>query len=178
MLVTRSPAESYLYIDLHPCDCGEERLEPNHWLEERDGVFVSVYEGNCPRCGRHRKFEFALAEDHDIPPEPAFGGNQPSQLIDPGQFLRISDEAAHRVPVNLDDLPRERWAAARSDMLYAIAALEEVAKFIPEDADIVPEEVFTSEIGRAMYQANPELFSRAQIDDGLRSYREGMATFD
>jgi hypothetical protein len=176
MQVLRTPAEAYLYFDLNPCECGEQRFTPTHHLEDREGTLVAVYEGTCPRCGRTRRYEFVLDPD-EPPPPPAFGGDRPSQLIDPGQFYAVGRAAAARVPVNLDDLPRDRWPTARDDMLLAIAAQQEVAKFVPPGADAVPAEAFTSDLGRAMYAGYPEDFTRAEIEARLRSYREGMTTF-
>lgn len=176
MRVLRSPAEAYLYFDLNPCECGEARFTPAHHLEDRDGTLVAVYEGTCPDCGRTRRYEFVLAPE-EPPPPPAFGGDQPSQLIDPGEFFQASYEAASRLPVNPNDLPRERWPQARQDTLLAIAALREVAKFIPPGAQEVPAAAFTSGLGQAIFVSYRDEFRRDAIASRLRLYEEILAAY-
>lgn len=174
MLVSRAPAESLLYLALHPCDCGTRELVPEHQLEERDNLWVAVYAGPCPGCGQYRRFEFAIDEE-EPPPGAVFGGDRPSQILDPGQFHHASDRAAARVPVDLSRLPPHRWPAARDDMRYAVAGIEEVAKFLPPGAEAVPAEAFRSRLGRAMRRSRPDRFQRERIEDRLRFYRHTLA---
>ena len=173
MLVSRAPAESLLYIGFHPCTCGTRELVPDHTLEERDALWVAVYAGACPGCGQDRRFEFVI-DDQEPPPGTVFGGDRPSQILDPGQFHHASDRAAARVPVDIAALPPPAWPAAREHMRYAVAGLEEVAKFLPPDAEAVPAEAFRSRLGRAMRARQPDRFRRDRIDDRLRFYRRTL----
>lgn len=173
MLVSRAPAESLLYIALHPCTCGTRELVSEHKLEERDALWVAVYAGSCPGCGQDRRFEFAI-DDQEPPPGAVFGGDRPSQILDPGQFHYASDRAAARVPVDLSELPPSARPAAREDMRYAVAGLEEVAKFLPPDAESIPAEAFHSRLGRAMHRSRPDRFQRERIEDRLRFYQRTL----
>ncbi|MFI5731868.1 hypothetical protein ACIA49_17220 [Kribbella sp. NPDC051587] len=56
-----------------------------------------------------------------------------------------------------------------SSSTRASAALDEVLKFIPDGADAVPREAFASELGRAVYDAGPDRFARAEL-----AYRRGL----
>lgn len=116
-------------MDLHPCRCGNLDFEPAHWLELNGEHLVARYEGTCPGCGTKRSFEFVL--DPEIPPlPPAFGGDRPSQIIDPGQFLYVSQQLASAVPADPAELgPDEDLWEAKELLRTAIAALEEVLKF-------------------------------------------------
>src|SRR5919106_2874637 len=74
MLVSRSTEESHLYMYLHPCECGEDDFEwRDHEIVSGNGWLVSIYSGECGRCGKPRSFEFALAPEPS-PPPPSLGG--------------------------------------------------------------------------------------------------------
>lgn len=177
MLIARSTQEAHLYMDLHACVCGAEGFEREHRLEERDGVLVAVYEGPCPKCGRTRSYEFRLADE--LPPAPpAFGGTEPSRIIDPGEFLWISDQVATDTGLRLLHTPPTEQREQRVGSAFALAAVEEVLKFLPEGADRVPEELFTSERGREVYRKNPRRFERAELLDNLARKRRVLESID
>ena len=171
MLFSRSIEESQLYIKLHPCDCGEDDfMWTDHQLARRGDAKASIYHGTCESCGRERRFEFTMSSEH--PPPPAFGsGDQPSQIIDPGEFLLASRRAAGLVRVDPNDLPPQ----ARYEVLYelemAVAALKEVLKFFPPGSDSLPLDAFTSEHSKSVLSADPTQFSRSQIVAELELYR-------
>ena len=173
MLLARSSPECHLYIALHPCDCGETEGPTKHRLESRGEDLVAVYDGPCPRCAVPRRFEFAL--DPEIAPGGKFGGAKASQIIDAGQFLAVADAAARQVPAStsgMDDRERQR---ARSQMSRAIAALEEVLKFIPEGADSIPGEALFSVAGQALYRSEPGRFRRSRLEAVLRVYLDAAS---
>ncbi|MEV5435305.1 hypothetical protein AB0K80_04625 [Streptomyces sp. NPDC052682] len=177
MLIARSMQEAHLYMDLHACVCGAEEFEREHRLEDRDGVLFAVFEGVCPQCGRARSFEFRMSDE--LPPAPpAFGGAEPSRIIDPGEFMWIGDRVSTESGLRLLNTPLAEHREIRPATAYAIAAFEEVAKFLPEGADRIPEERFTSERGREMYAKNPDRFTRAGIDDALERKRAILADID
>jgi hypothetical protein len=177
MLVTRSSAESHLYMDLHPCACGETRFDRRQALVDRDGALVSRYAGTCAGCGAERSFEFRLADG----PEPfaedavAYGGAEPSAILDPGQFLAVADRRASAVPASATSA--EEQARGRDAMKVAIGALREVLKFIPEGADRVPADAFTSDQGRAVYRREPGRFDRARLEAVLAAYVESARAY-
>ncbi|MEX2985632.1 hypothetical protein [Streptomyces sp. C36] len=177
MLITRSMQEAHLYMDLHPCACGTEEFDRQHRLEDRDGVLTSVYEGACPQCGRTRLFEFTTSEARP-PAPPEFGGPEPSQIIDPGEFMWIGDRVSTESGLRLLNTPPAEHREIRPATAYAIAAFEEVAKFLPEGADCIPEDRFTSERGREMYAKDPTRFTRKRITSHLELKREILAGID
>ncbi|WP_326693296.1 MULTISPECIES: hypothetical protein [unclassified Streptomyces] len=177
MLTARSPQESHLYIDLHGCVCGTTQFDREHRLENWDGVLVSVYEGSCPQCGRTRSFKFTISDDRP-PAPPAFGGPEPSRIIDPGEFLWISDQVSTQSGLRLLNTPLAEHHEIRPATAYAIAALEEVAKFLPEGADQISEDRFTSERGREMHAKDPTRFTRQEITAALELKRRVLADID
>ncbi|MGO4462736.1 hypothetical protein AB4039_36445 [Streptomyces sp. M-16] len=166
MLIARSAQEAHLYMDLHVCVCGATQFDRQHRLEDREGLLVSVYEGTCPQCGRTRSYEFTMPDGWP-PAPPAFGGPEPSQIIDPGEFMWVSDRLSTESGLRLLNTPRAEHREIRPTAAYGTAALEEVAKFLPEGADRIPEERFTSERGREIYAKDPTRFTRKDITAAL-----------
>src|ERR1044071_6281505 len=98
-LIARSAAECHLYIELHPCSCGEAFEPGRHRLESRDDRLIAVYGMSCRRCATARRFEFVMGEE--IAPLGSFGGSKPSQIIDAGEFLAVAESSAREVPVHV-----------------------------------------------------------------------------
>jgi hypothetical protein len=174
MLTARSVPECHLYMNLHPCSCGEPAFDTDHFLESGpDDELIAVYQGPCARCGLPRRFEFAL--DPELPPPPpAYGGAAPSSIICPGQFAIRADTAAGSVPVDADT-EDSRAGEIRRALAEAVAAQSEILKFVPGDADAVPAEAFTSAEGRALYASEPGRFRRARLEAVLDVYREALS---
>jgi hypothetical protein len=90
-------------------------------------------------------------------------GDEPSQLIDPGEWLGVSDLYGQRAEEVLTD---ENFGEPEDigEVYYALAArvsaLDEILKFMPANADIMPEWLCRSITGRAVFEANPNRFSR------------------
>jgi hypothetical protein len=178
-LVTRSPEESRLYLELQPCaGCGAAALEiASHWLgEDADGGLVSGYEAVCGQCNTAAEFEFAVPAS--APEPPLFGGPEPSGLIDAGQFLMVARELAAAVPADPARCPAEERAGARETMAIAVSAVTEVRKFLPADAGEVPAEGFFTPAGRAVHAADPEQFSRRRLTALDNGYRSILAAYE
>jgi hypothetical protein len=163
-------------MDLHACSCGETRFEAGHVLrEDAEGRLLAVYRGTCPRCGLPRQFTFAL--DQSVPPPPpAYGGARPSQIIDPGEFLLVADQAAASATLEPDAAATPSQAEQmRLALATAVAALDEVLKFIPEGESAVPAAAFTSPAGRAAYTREPGRFSRPRLEATAAAHRTTLA---
>jgi hypothetical protein len=167
MLIARSSPECHLYIELHPCSCGETELASKHALVASGDDLVAVYENACPRCATPRRFEFVL--DPEIPPGMKFGGAKPSQIIDAAQYLAVADAAAKAVPAGATG------SQAKLVMSRAVDALEEVVKFIPAGADRVPVEAMFTAAGKAIYLAEPGRFRKVRLEAVLGAYRGILA---
>lgn len=178
MLEARSNAEAHLYMDLHPCACGEPQFERHSMLVEHKGQLISIYEGPCKGCGAVRRFEIRMPDE--LPPfgdGVVYGGAEPSMIIDPGQFLAVSDEHAKRAPASVSGLSQKQRQVAIRNLQIAIAALEEVLKFIPEGADRVPEAAFHSAQGRRVYKREPGRPTRARLEAVLAVYRKTLRDY-
>ncbi|MEU9310146.1 hypothetical protein [Streptomyces sp. NPDC048256] len=177
MLRARSSLEAHLYMDLHPCECGSSDFVRRHRLEQRGDGILAVYEGPCTQCGRNRNFAFLMA-DEIPPPPPAFGGPEPSEIIDPGEFAEVASDVSRRAGLEILNTPESEHHRHRGAMAYAVAAIEEVLKFIPPGQDAVPASAFTSEVGKARYERDRGKFDRDILEIELRLTRQILADID
>ena len=121
-LAARSAREIQLYLDLHPCECGAARPRDSQELRDGgDGGFTSVYAGTCPGCGHQWSVSFGLPASP--PPAGRIGGAEPSAIIDPGEWLLLSDQDAD-VPASAGLLsPEDRAQLGRAaDELGEVAS--------------------------------------------------------
>lgn len=164
--LARTNAEAHLFMDLRPCEaCGHHGFSGDSAMVLVDGELCSNYSGSCPRCGMHRAFTFRLPEEIRLPLERdvVFGGPEPSELLDAGEWLTVADLAAGRP--DADD----------EDLALAAAAIDEVLKFVPDDADAVPEEALRTEDGRQVYAREPGRFRRNRLEAVAATYRRLVA---
>jgi len=110
---------------------------------------------------------FAL--DPEIAALTAFGGTNPSTIIDAGQYMATSERAARQARV--DPLVDEH-ASARVSLARAVACLDEVIKWIPAGDDQVPISAFFTTEGRRVYMEDPGRFRRERLLAVLAVYRE------
>ncbi len=170
--LARTNAEAHLFLELQPCaECGETRCRFRSSVVQVDGVLASRYTGVCPRCGAERVYRFRLPDEVLPPPADSvrFGGDEPSELLDPGVWLWYSDIAAKQVPTEPAGLDAQSLRTARHALATALAAVEETMKFIPPHEDRAPIEAFTSLDGRAMLDSEPGRFSRNRLS-AIRDY--------
>jgi hypothetical protein len=172
MRVARTNAEAHLYMDLHPCACGEHRFERKSAVVNHGDDLMSHYTGSCARCGAPRSFQFGLPPRILMPQagRVTYGGPEASELLDPGQWIAVSDAHARRAPASPVDVDARR--AARHELDIAVAALEEVLKFLGPGVERVPPAAFTTPQGRAVHDAEPGRFSRLRLEAVLGAYRE------
>jgi hypothetical protein len=151
-------------MDLRPCEtCGERGFSGASSVVPVDGELCSRYTAPCRRCGTLRTFTFRLPEQIHVPLEPdvSFGGPEPSELLDPGEWLMAADLAAAGAP-----------EADAADLSLAASALDEVLKFIPAGAGEVPPEALRTAAGREVYEREPGRFRRARLAAVAATYRE------
>jgi hypothetical protein len=174
-LVARSNAEAHLYMELHPCDtCGEMEFAPPSAVTVVDGDLVSRFAGPCKACGMAREFTFRLPARPQFPDpdEPSFGADQPSGLIDAGEWLWLADVIASVIPAPMAGMSEEEREQARFDLRTAAAAVGEAMKFLPPNADEVPVEALWHDRGRFVYLEAPARFRRHRLAAAQRGYRE------
>lgn len=91
-LAARSQEEAQTFMSLHPCVCGDEKAPPVVTIDRDDQRRIVTWRGACGTCGRERRFAFILPLKGKLPPGGAYGGPEPSALIDPGEWLASSDQ--------------------------------------------------------------------------------------
>ncbi|WP_405063932.1 hypothetical protein OG474_20425 [Kribbella sp. NBC_01505] len=162
--VARTHDEALLWLERVPCtECATTSTTWEHGLAQDDaGELVLAYDTECSSCGADREYYFGLPERETG--LGAFGGSEPSELIDAGQWLALADELASRVP---KDEP-----AARAERLgWAAAAVDEVLKFVPAGEDDVPDWAFWTTDGRSVRDEQPGRFRRPRLEVVLATYR-------
>jgi hypothetical protein len=128
-----------------------------------------------------------------------FGDERPSELLDAGEWLYVSDVCAQAAaggpdrepglvePFSTSEYPARPAASAatgrkefiltaeaRESLIVAVAALEEVLKFIPEGRDEVPRAGFWSDRGRTLRQTEPGRFRRRRLLAIRNAYRDAL----
>jgi hypothetical protein len=146
----RSIAEEHLYMELHPCRCGESTVTAStHGSMQAEQGLASEHTGRCTGCGEFRRFVFrlpGLAPQHTD----RYGGPDPSQIIDAGEWRMVSlAYLGHAQKV------RDRPDELRRALEEALAAYQEMMKFIPPGDDEIPDSAFFTERGRRVRAKEP-----------------------
>lgn len=175
--LARTPDEAQLAMSLSPCSCGSADFVSNVALFEIDGELVDRYSGACRSCGTHREFLFRVPPEPlvPLPGEFRFGDGTPSQLLDPGVWLAVADHYARLSPGDTSRLDAVGRRAAWQTMTRAAAAMDEVIAFIPRGAARVPENAFSSPMGRQVRDREPGRFGRARLEVVRDTYRQILA---
>ena len=183
----RSRTERELYVALHPCECGETAFDPDEIVAQTvDGELVARHRGACGTCGRQRWFVFALSERSQEPDALASwaGSDEPSEIIDAGQWLRVSDDlqAAAEVMARGGAQGAELglWGqiasgASPRELLSSLlarsaSAVDEALKFLRSGRDELPEPAFWTADGQQLRAQGPERFTRVALE-ALRDER-------
>jgi hypothetical protein len=147
------------------------------------GELAERFDGHCANCARFRTFTFRMSDKpHDISFDIRYGiGDEPSRLLDPGEWLGVSElydlAASERLAageLNEDDEVTRLYYLLTS----ALAAAEEIMKFLPPGEDTVPESAFWTQPGRLVFEAVPERFTRASLANDTATLRQKVADFE
>ncbi len=172
--LARTNEEAHLFMDLHPCECGEIRFpRSSSVIETGDGDRASQDTGTCPQDGRQREFTFRLPQQILPPPGDGsvrYGGPEVSELLDPGEWLSVADAYARNVPADTAAIDAEGLACAKAMLTRAAGAIDEVLKFVPAGADRVPEAAFVTDRGRAAYTKEPGRFRSVRLEAVRSTY--------
>lgn len=183
MPLARSYDEITLYQDLHPCRCGEAALniERSSLLDLGNDVLGRHHEARCAGCGSPREFYFRLSDDilQNGLAAGRFGGPEPSELIDAGEWHWIAEMIVSRIPPFSIRLTPQQRAESIEDLQVAVAALKEVLKFIPPAEEMVPDEAFWTPRGRKVRAEElPFRFRRNMIQVRIDSYQKSLRQFE
>ncbi|WP_278264899.1 hypothetical protein [Nocardia sp. AG03] len=167
--LARTNAEARLFLRLRPCaQCGARNCAFRSSVVDTDGP-AARYRGECESCGAPREYVFRLPDRVLPPPADAvrFGGDESSELLDPGEWLSYSRICAEQGGPDT--------AAGRHAVATAVAAVAEVLKFLPPGADSVPATAFFAPEGLALFAAEPGSFDRDRLDAVSAHYRALLA---
>ena len=162
----RTLAEMDFAASLEPCPCcgsrGEIELD---LIGDGDRWTLS---GKCPRCEAPRAFTFRTFGD---PLKGAYqwrhlGDERPSQILAPGQLIAEIDRLLPRIRTEPEELEPTEWRASTAANERRVTCLLELAKFLPSDADAIPDVAVTAE-ERAARRARPERYTRSWITSEL-----------
>ncbi|GAA0908499.1 hypothetical protein Vau01_101560 [Virgisporangium aurantiacum] len=159
----RTYNEAILYIRLRPCGCGETEVRWQDVALTLDGEPARYFTGACENCGRPREFTLAMPEQAQPRNDVVFGeGATRSEVLDPGEWLSVSDLYGQRAEEVLSDgeFGAEDVSVVHYTLSARVSAVDEVLKFLPDNADVVPEWFFRSVPGRAAFEAAPGRFGR------------------
>jgi hypothetical protein len=175
-LAARSTHEAHLYMDLQPCGCGEGRFpRASSVVTVPDGELARRYNGGCVRCGTGREFLFRLpAEPVAVEEAVRYGGPEPSQLIDAGEWLWVAESHARGVPAGAEALPEADRRRCRVRLAAAVAALDEVLKFVPPGGARVPVTAVWTTLGRSVYQREPGRFRTGRLTAVRAAYAAAL----
>lgn len=181
----RSSLEVSYWLRLHGCpQCNERDIGTPRVLTYNDadtGRSAGLYHVTCPRCGQQQSIEFYEVGRFDVPREMIglghLGGPEPSQVISPHLFAkeleRCMAELGPDVRVDTTLLKKLRAYAYEWDPLNnGETCSVELAKFLPEGADAVPDRYFIDDEARTYRAAHPEQFTSAHIEERRRFFQE------
>ncbi|MEI8408627.1 MULTISPECIES: hypothetical protein [unclassified Kribbella] len=103
-----------------------------------------------------------------------------SQLVDAAQWAVVAATYARRAleaDMAYTGGPDQDRESVELNWEAAADAVGEALKFLPEDADVVPDEAVWSDFGRQSRAQNPELVTRAKLTDDLEYYRGTLEDF-
>lgn len=165
--LARTPAEANLYMDIKACPaCGGNGFSGTSVVMLQDGEVYERHTGTCAECGSPREFVFRMPPEQQLRlGEADFGGPEPSELLDPGEWMTVADVVAGR-----------EGGASKEDLAYAAAAVDEAIKFVPAGADEIPSFAFHSPVGRDAYARMPARYTRGRLTAIATALREAAVT--
>jgi hypothetical protein len=169
---TYSEAREYMRLAMATGDCTGSDLSIRDVASILEGEeWATTFAVDCSRCRAHREFTFIT----DPAPEDAPGGliyghgPQPSRLIDAGEWYVIFSTYLWSTRAKqaeyggaLPDLDTVETVLGWIE--GALAAIDEILKFMPSGQNQVPESALWTDRGRAAYDECQDQFSRAVLE--------------
>ncbi|MGI5493445.1 hypothetical protein [Microtetraspora malaysiensis] len=171
--LARSLVEAHVYLDLAAGPGGGRAAEHAVLSEEEDGWRVTLDNAEV--------FVPYVAEAEARREDLTFGSGI-SELIDPGQWVLIAGTYARRALeaalfFAADPSSDERYMGIVADWRFAADAVVEALKFVPDDADTLPEASFWTESGREAHEREPARFTRVRMESDLAYYQAALDDF-
>ena len=103
-----------------------------------------------------------------------------SQLVDAAQWAMVAASFARRAleaDMAYTGAPEQDRRGVELNWEFAADAVSEAIKFLPDDADEVPDAAMWSEDGKQARARDPRIVTRAKLYDDLEYYRGTLADF-
>ncbi len=181
--VARTIREAYLYLEATLP--GQEIIDFDRdaRLERAgDNGYVLRFDGTLD--GRRVRSEVAIPQDDEATDEIGVRSYGPgrSTLLDAGQWFLVEVARVNFVVAELGALGSAPASDAQFTAIVqaweaAAGAVDEIAKFLPEDAATVPAEAFWTEAGRRAQQNQPDVFGRERLVAAGQRYRQEITDF-
>ena len=180
-LFARTLEEADLYVDLECEAVGEVPKSRKKRTVERRRKPVLVYEIRC-ESGKLLEFEFEDGGLPDAKPglrrKVEFGGASPSLLIDAGEWMKVADRHQAKAPKSVAGLSERARRDAKRDMQIAVAALQEVMKFLPAGADRVSSTSLLNARGKAYFNKDVRRFQRSALQAQLEDFQARLRRYE
>ncbi len=177
---SRSSNELLAFEALHPCACGERSTEGFRLRSgtRPDGHLWDVHQGACPRCGTQREFHAyeeraepstgPIKDHYDLVDFFLANVPEPSQIIGPHEFL----DTVHAFNASLepDALAPVEFRSSLARNGDALDSLTELAKFLPDGVDVIPDDAYRHGGWPESRAAHPDCYTRAWIDEHRHAY--------
>jgi hypothetical protein len=150
---------------LQPCPgCGDRERGDDRLDLSGSHPFIFL-RGTCPRCGTELayRFQYGARNPFTESPPPAFhlGGDEPSRIITPYQFLAEVDQLAPSIVWEPEALGVAAWKASGTMVSRIATCFNELLKFVV-GADMPAAAL--DDAGRADRAARPERYQRAWLE--------------
>ncbi len=172
VLAARSHNEAVVYVLMRQCRaCGGGSRDVT---DEVGTDSTTEYTAFCRDCTNIDTYTFRLPErdPQGAVAGVAFGGDEPSSIIDAGEWLVFADRTAGGGPVEPAGLTPQERADAALALHAAAAAVREVMKFIRPGEERVSVSALWTDRGRAEYDRDPWRMSRGRMGAVETAYRE------
>ena len=163
MLKAHTLTEARLYLKITACEKCEPRPKGvRKQTKEIDHSRCVKLNELCPSCGSARELEFAIEPPEATPdegrPAPINFTQEPSQIIDVGQWLTLS-----QLFLQESSAERDR-SRARLLSLQAAQCLDEALKFYDDpENDLPPSNAFYCNASHRRFRESPQQFSRTRL---------------
>jgi hypothetical protein len=171
----RSHNEAMMFVQLRDCGgCRGRNRDLTDTVDIRDGDAFAEYTAFCRDCANIDVYTFRLPDSDPQGGEAGvvFGGEEPSGIIDAGEWLAFAHTTSVGGPVEPDGLSDPERAQAALAMEAAAAAVREVVKFIEPGEERLPRSAVWTDRGRAEFDRDPWRFSRARLAVIEKAYRD------
>jgi hypothetical protein len=182
--LARSIQEVRLYVDSHPCECGALDFRSRRSATPLGEDFLVEYAGKCVGCRRRRSFVFTMHAKVALPEPGAWSElDEPSQLFDPGEWLRLADVFCEPYVGDFTNgAARERGTDEQErdramDLARAASAYDEALLFLPPGAAAVSGTLLRSAGGRWVLEHEPERLTREALELGRDTIRAAVREF-